>query len=482
MRVYLDGREVGSLQWPGAVSAGGPAAACIGSSNGGECFQGALDELRLYRSALTAEEIGQLYRNGSEALAHMARDVDAGEPQIDKPLLAHWSFNERGSAALIHNRKGSAPAEMKTATGVPRARGVYGNALSLAGAHRLATPVIPKAGEMAKISFSAWARPVDLKGYREIFRQECPQRLLFSFQNNGTILSLGLNVGGYAECDASITPAQVLDGAWHHCAATFDGEVMRVYLDGKEIGSLTRPGKIAVDTTAPGYIGSSGGRGEFFQGSLDDLRIYADALTAEQIGSLYRWWCRESLANFTRQLDKKLDAFYAANGSFAETLAAARKRLVESGTRLTPDVAGVLLARLRADFPEDYANFVNWTDGSPIEYLIAQGNDFNVKTTGRLVELALEYKPLTERQQKKQTPEQLRRWQEAEAHQRRFEELKVKGDAACFSPEWIQIILAMGRQIEFRPKVSEAVAPYITPETPPTRNPLRQRGTGDARA
>ena len=37
--------------------------------------------------------------------------------------------------------------------------------------------------------------------------------------------------------------AQVLDGAWHHCAATFDGRWMRVYFDGKEIGKLERPGK-----------------------------------------------------------------------------------------------------------------------------------------------------------------------------------------------------------------------------------------------
>ena len=71
-----------------------------------------------------------------------------------------------------------------------------------------------------------------------------------------------------------INPARVRDGRWHHCAATFDGHWLRVYLDGDEIGRLERPGQIRAGGSAPGCIGSSNG-GETFQGALDDLRIYA---------------------------------------------------------------------------------------------------------------------------------------------------------------------------------------------------------------
>ena len=65
-----------------------------------------------------------------------------------------------------------------------------------------------------------------------------------SARRHTTVLSLGLNVGGYIECDARIEPKAVQDGSWHHCAATFDGRTMRVYLDGRQIGSLERPGAI----------------------------------------------------------------------------------------------------------------------------------------------------------------------------------------------------------------------------------------------
>ena len=65
-----------------------------------------------------------------------------------------------------------------------------------------------------KISFSVWVAPTELSGYREIFRKEDgDDRVLFSFQDGGVCLSLGLNVGGYVECHAPMDRLQVLDGA-----------------------------------------------------------------------------------------------------------------------------------------------------------------------------------------------------------------------------------------------------------------------------
>ena len=175
---------------------------------------------------------------------------------------------------------GRAASDIAVPHRIERTRGVHGNALELVGKNKLATKLALDVPEMSQLTFSAWTRPTDLRGYREIFRQECAERLLFSYQGDGSILSLGLHVGGYVECDARIAPAEVLDGAWHHCAATFDGHVMRVYLDGKEIGSLQRAGKIATQASVPAFIGSSGGHGEYFQGGLDDLRIYGRASNA----------------------------------------------------------------------------------------------------------------------------------------------------------------------------------------------------------
>ncbi len=82
----------------------------------------------------------------------------------------------------------------------------------------------------------------------------------------------------------------------------------------------------------------------------------------------------------------------------------------------------------------------------------------------------LEYKPLTDHQWKSQTPEQLTAWKEADAIRQRFDALVAGGDQAQSSPQWIDILLEAGRRVQFRPVVREPVAPYITPQTPPTRD------------
>jgi hypothetical protein len=182
-------------------------------------------------------------------------------PDVAPGLLAHWTFDDTDTGVIAD---ASGDESLQIRGEFPHAPGVLGQALELAGAHQLQARPISPSGSMPQIAFSVWVRPVDLSGYREIYRQECPERLLFSFQNGGTILSLGLNIGGYIECDAPVDPSQVVDGAWHHAAASFDGQIMRVYLDGQEIGHLQRPGVIVTHPQASAFVGSSGGAGEHF--------------------------------------------------------------------------------------------------------------------------------------------------------------------------------------------------------------------------
>jgi hypothetical protein len=70
---------------------------------------------------------------------------------------------------------------------------------------------------------------------------------------------------------------------WHHVALTYDGEVLRAYLD-HEL-QWERPATGALRTTSyPIMVGGiSPGGGEPYSGQIDDLRIYDEALTAEEL-------------------------------------------------------------------------------------------------------------------------------------------------------------------------------------------------------
>ncbi len=157
------------------------------------------------------------------AIAVAATPAPAEPPAIPKPLLAHWTFDEDSEAVARDASGNGLDASALGGQGkFPRVEGVYGSAIHFAGHHMLGVAGKPDFAGVQKLSLSAWVLPVtlDKERYREVFRKEDgDRRVLFSFQEFGTVLSLGLNVGGYVECDAPMKPAQVLDGAWHHAAA-----------------------------------------------------------------------------------------------------------------------------------------------------------------------------------------------------------------------------------------------------------------------
>ena len=71
-------------------------------------------------------------------------------------------------------------------------------------------------------------------------------------------------------------------GTWQHIAATYDGTTARYYIDGAQVASRTvNNGAGVSDTWRIGaYGGSPGG---FFDGLIDDVRIYNRALSASEI-------------------------------------------------------------------------------------------------------------------------------------------------------------------------------------------------------
>ena len=77
-------------------------------------------------------------------------------------------------------------------------------------------------------------------------------------------------------------------GRWTHVAGTFDGKIMRLYVDGQERGSMGRPGPI----NPTGFrlcLGSyEPGHRAHFKGLLDEVRLYNRALSTAEVGALYR--------------------------------------------------------------------------------------------------------------------------------------------------------------------------------------------------
>jgi hypothetical protein len=225
----------------------------------GRSFTGQINNVRLWNVARTEEELWQ----------DMHHRLAGGEPG----LVGDWPLDE-GSGDRVRDRACENHGQFHV-----------GYSLALDGKDDYVRIPPMNLGEYDTMSIEAWVKPGDIRTnrYYEIIRQQDagpkPDWLL-SFQENGAILSFGLFAGGsYQELDVPIQPTDYTDGRWHHIAATYDGQVQRLYRDGRMIGSNLRTGKIRFSPKATHSIGSWNGTSEFFKGQIGQVCLWKVART-----------------------------------------------------------------------------------------------------------------------------------------------------------------------------------------------------------
>lgn len=97
------------------------------------------------------------------------------------------------------------------------------------------------------------------------------------------IYSGGLGYLGYAN-DLTVPAASYANGNWHYLAVTFDGNHMILYLDGVQVNTETTT--LATGTSQLN-IGRAITASNYYNGVLDEVRIYNEALSASQVNKVY---------------------------------------------------------------------------------------------------------------------------------------------------------------------------------------------------
>jgi len=83
-------------------------------------------------------------------------------------------------------------------------------------------------------------------------------------------------------CDDEALGGKVNDGSWHFIAGTWDGKVIKTYVDGKETSNLACAGTLMTNND-PLYIGSRGGSARWMNGLIDEIKMYNRALSANEL-------------------------------------------------------------------------------------------------------------------------------------------------------------------------------------------------------
>ena len=92
-----------------------------------------------------------------------------------------------------------------------------------------------------------------------------------------------MRVGGTWHA-ASFGP--LLADTWYHLTATYDGENLKAYRDGVLITDNPNPTGSPDSETSPLNFGRHTESPQYFNGTVDEIRLYNRALSAQEVAAL----------------------------------------------------------------------------------------------------------------------------------------------------------------------------------------------------
>ena len=269
--LYVDGvRQTPTWNLSSASNAGGfgESPIYLFSQEGASEFSfGAVRDLRIYDGALNAEEIQELYP-GEEA-------SDA-QPS---GLVASFAFDE-GSGLTVADGSGNGNnGTISNAAWTDT--GKYGAALVFNGSDSLIT--IPDSASLRlkhSMTLEAWVNPSVVNGlWRDVLDKGSDYSLEGTSSGQATPAG-GATIASSVAMSQGTAPLPV--NTWSHLAVTYDGSLLRYYVNGALVSSRAHQGEIA-SSSNPLEIGGDRILGRYFEGKIDEVRVYNVALTQLQV-------------------------------------------------------------------------------------------------------------------------------------------------------------------------------------------------------
>ncbi|MCK5044445.1 LamG domain-containing protein [Candidatus Parcubacteria bacterium] len=267
-------------------------------------MMGTIDDVRIYNRALSAEEASYHYNKGAP--------------------VAHWKMDE-GSGSTIYDEADN--NNNGTISGAAWVEGKHGLALSLDGINDYVD-----CGSNDSLNFGTndftialWAKTKE-DSFRSLAgKTDSTANSGYSIDSYGEIrFILDDNNSYMAETTETID-----DNNWHHIVALREGDNLKIYIDGLLSATDSGNDNINVTSDYPFIIGArNSGADAFFDGSVDDVRIYNYARTAEEIRKDYNTGLAAHLGTSDKScsedpascMDYGLESYWSMNESSGSTV------------------------------------------------------------------------------------------------------------------------------------------------------------------
>ena len=206
-------------------------------------------------------------------------------------LVAYWGMDEGSGTTLVDS---STYGNTGTILGAPSwSSGIRGQALNFNGSSQYAAaPDVSSLDISGNITLAAWIAPAKLGTQRVICKafMGSTDGYELSLSNGGKVF---FRVNQKSHTDTyrvnSVSSYPVSGTTWIHAAATYAGDSLRIYINGTEEAAVGMTGTIGTNSDSL-YIGRQKdpipANTDWYQGQMDEARIYNRALSASEIRAL----------------------------------------------------------------------------------------------------------------------------------------------------------------------------------------------------
>jgi hypothetical protein len=295
-------------------------------------------------------------------------------------LISHWKFDETGGTIVADSKDGN-PGTIYGAASW--SAGKLGNALNFNG-----TNTYVDVGDKDNLDFgattsftiAAWIKAIQTpQGGAIVLKRRVGgegtfyEGYKFVLSNNKLYLGMQDNSGNRKDIFGNTV---VADNQWHHIAAVRDvsSDKLYLYLDGEpDATPVTDNTTGTLATSQSFWIGRQPYYNSYFNGGIDDVRIYNQALSAEEVRQLYFWEARNLVGLEITGLNEVPDnnsvcytttAIYDNNSTEDVTLKASWS--VDANCPATIDANGVLTTGPLETLEEAISISAEYTDNNNV--------------------------------------------------------------------------------------------------------------------
>jgi hypothetical protein len=221
--------------------------------------------------------------DASDASADAATPDATPDAFVDPSLIAHWEFDDDPADGALDS-SGRGHTATCLAACPAQVTGKIGMAYQFSSAQAHALVVADHADFRGAFTLAAWMRASTVGSNMAILSKPFGTGSGNSWQlelRDTGALSFSGGSAHYLD-----NPTTTATNVWHHVAGTWDGTTKRLYVDGVLVASVAS----AIDyDTHPIFLGADENSGStvlYWNGTLDDLRIYNRVLTVQEIQAL----------------------------------------------------------------------------------------------------------------------------------------------------------------------------------------------------